>query len=133
MFPEGTRSPDGRLYRGHTGAARLALATGAQVLPVALLNSGLILPRGRLIPKIMRVRIVIGQPIQPGRRVGAEVSAGSTVLSVATDEANCRVVTDAIMRAIQRLSGQEYVDSYAPWPTESTHGDAAVVERQSCD
>jgi 1-acyl-sn-glycerol-3-phosphate acyltransferase len=111
IFPEGTRSPDGRLYRGHTGVARLALDTGAQVLPVALLNSERILPRGRLIPRITRARIVIGRPVRCGPYAGA-------------DQATCRAVTDTIMRAIQRLSGQEHVDSYAPRPIETVDGDA---------
>jgi 1-acyl-sn-glycerol-3-phosphate acyltransferase len=125
IFPEGTRSPDGRLYRGHTGVARLALDTGAQVLPVALLNSEHILPRGRLIPRITRARIVIGQPVQCGPYVSAEVSAGLSALpATAADQTTCRAVTDAIMRAIQRLSGQEYVDSYAPRPTEIADGNA---------
>ena len=62
IYPEGTRSPDGRLYRGKTGVARLALESGAPVIPVAMLNTDEIQPPGKILPKIRRVRIRFGEP-----------------------------------------------------------------------
>lgn len=102
IYPEGTRSPDGRLYKGKTGVARLALTTGAPVVPVAMLNTGELQPIGRKFPRIGRVRLVFGEPLDFSR-----YSAHSY------DRAFERAVTDEIMDAIRGLSGQEYVDSYA--------------------
>ncbi|POM23381.1 2-acyl-glycerophospho-ethanolamine acyltransferase [Actinomadura rubteroloni] len=96
LHPEGTRSPDGRLYRGHTGVARLALRTGAPVVPVALAGTDRVQPPGRAVPRPGRVGVRIGAPLDFAGR------------------ADAREVTDEIMRAIRELSGQEYVDSYAP-------------------
>src|SRR3954471_11905898 len=70
IYPEGTRSPDGRLYRGKTGVARLALESGAVVVPVALLNTDEIQPTGTLLPKIKRVRMRFGQPLDFSRYAG---------------------------------------------------------------
>jgi 1-acyl-sn-glycerol-3-phosphate acyltransferase len=105
IHPEGTRSPDGRLYRGRTGVARLAMGTGAPVLPVAIEGTDRIQPRGRVVPKIGRIGVRIGAPMNfAGRDAGT--SRGRAA----------REVTDEIMQAIQKLSGQEYVDEYAPRP-----------------
>ena len=96
IYPEGTRSPDGRLYRGKTGVARLAVESGAPVYPCALSGTAEIQPTGYRIPrKIMRPGIHFGEPLR--------FSAG----------ADLRKVTDEIVSAIQALSGQEYVDVYA--------------------
>lgn len=101
IFPEGTRSPDGRLYRGKTGVARIALAAGVPVVPVAAFNTETV--RTRLgIPWIRRPRIVVGEPLDFSR-YGA----------LADDPAVMRWVTDEVMAAIQALSGQQYVDAYA--------------------
>jgi len=102
IYPEGTRSPDGRLYRGKTGVARLALESGALVVPVALLNTDEIQPTGKLIPKIMRVRIRFGAPLDFSRYAG---NAGDRFVE--------RAITDEIMYELMTLSGRPYVDVYA--------------------
>jgi 1-acyl-sn-glycerol-3-phosphate acyltransferase len=103
IYPEGTRSPDGRLYKGRTGVARLALESRAPVVPCAMINTFEFLPPGSFRPH-MRVRpgVVFGRPLEFSRYYGKE-----------SDRAVLRAVTDEIMREIQRLSGQEYVDMYA--------------------
>ncbi|HEX5740657.1 MAG TPA: lysophospholipid acyltransferase family protein [Pilimelia sp.] len=102
IYPEGTRSPDGRLYRGKTGVARLALESGAPVVPVAMLNLDVIQPPGRLWPRRQRVRMRFGPPLEFSRYAGL---VGDRVVE--------RAVTDEIMYALMRLSGREYVDTYA--------------------
>ncbi len=99
IYPEGTRSPDGRLYKGRTGIARLAIESGCPVIPVAMFNTEKIQPTGTVIPKVMRVKMYFGQPMY---------FDGDS-----SDLAYLRVVTDKIMDAIQEMSGQEYVDTYA--------------------
>lgn len=101
IYPEGTRSPDGRLYRGRTGVARLALESGAPIVPVAMFNTADIQPTGKLIPKIMRVRMVFGEPIYLGPPEKAK------------SPEELRKATDQLMRKLQEMSGQEYVDIYA--------------------
>lgn len=102
IYPEGTRSPDGRLYRGKTGVARLALTTGVPVIPVTMMNTHLVQPIGRKIPRIIRVEMKIGKPIDFSRYQG-----------MAGDRYVERAVTDQIMYELQALSGQKYVDTYA--------------------
>ncbi len=102
IYPEGTRSPDGRLYRGKTGVARLALDSGAPVIPVAMLNADQVQPIGKVLPKIMRVRIRFGAPLDFSRYAG-----------MAGDRFVERAVTDEIMYELMELSGREYVDIYA--------------------
>ncbi len=102
IYPEGTRSPDGRLYRGKTGVARLALESGAPVIPIAMVGTADAQPIGRRIPKIMRIGVVVGEPLDFTRYRGME-----------NDRFILRAVTDEIMYAIMSLSGQEYVDVYA--------------------
>ncbi|MDM7853596.1 lysophospholipid acyltransferase family protein [Cellulomonas alba] len=102
IYPEGTRSPDGRLYRGKTGIARLALESGAPVVPIAMVGTDVAQPIGRRIPKVMRIGVVIGEPLDFSRYRGME-----------NDRFILRAVTDEIMYAIMSLSGQEYVDVYA--------------------
>src|SRR5690348_7891653 len=102
IYPEGTRSPDGRLYRGKTGVARLALESGAPVIPVVMLNSDEIQPLGRLLPRIKRVQIRFGRPLDFSRYAG-----------MAGDRFVERAVTDEIMYELMELSGREYVDIYA--------------------
>jgi 1-acyl-sn-glycerol-3-phosphate acyltransferase len=103
IFPEGTRSPDGRLYRGRTGLAWLALAAGAPVVPVALSGTSAILPPGRRIPRFNRVGVRFGPPVDLDAWKGEAHRARSR-----------RAATDAVMAAVQRLSGQEVVTRYAP-------------------
>jgi 1-acyl-sn-glycerol-3-phosphate acyltransferase len=102
IYPEGTRSPDGRLYRGKTGVARLALESGAPVIPVAMLNSDVVQPTGKIIPKVMRVRIRFGPALDFSRYAG-----------MAGDRFVERAVTDEIMYELMELSGREYIDMYA--------------------
>jgi len=99
IYPEGTRSPDGRLYKGRTGIARLAIESGAPIVPVAMFDTEKIQPTGQVIPNIKRVGMTFGEPMY---------FDGDS-----TDLAYLRVVTDQIMNRIQELSGQEYVDQYA--------------------
>jgi 1-acyl-sn-glycerol-3-phosphate acyltransferase len=125
IYPEGTRSPDGRLYRGKTGVARLALESGAPVIPVVMLNADEIQPPGKLIPKIKRVRIRFGAPMDFSRYRGM---SGDRFIE--------RAVTDEIMYELMELSGREYVDVYAqkvksgqakPSRSESAEPPAAVA------
>jgi len=103
LYPEGTRSPDGRLYRGRPGAlARVALATGAPVIPVAMIDTEKIQPPGKVMPKLMRPGIRIGRPLDFSRYGGME-----------QDRFVMRALTDEVMYEIMKLSGQEYVDIYA--------------------
>jgi 1-acyl-sn-glycerol-3-phosphate acyltransferase len=102
IYPEGTRSPDGRLHRGKTGVARLALESGAPVIPVAMLNADEIQPPGKIMPKIKRVRIRFGPPLDFSRYAGM---AGDRFIE--------RAVTDEIMYELMTMSGREYVDIYA--------------------
>lgn len=102
IYPEGTRSPDGRLYRGRTGVARLALQSGAPVIPVVMLNTHEVQPIGRKLPRIMRVRIRFGKPLDFSEHA-----------SLVGDRRTERGITDHIMDQLRTLSGQEYVDTYA--------------------
>jgi 1-acyl-sn-glycerol-3-phosphate acyltransferase len=102
IYPEGTRSPDGRLYRGKTGVARMALEAGVPVVPVAMLNSDEIQPTGRIFPRIMRARLRFGPPMDFSRFAGR---AGDRFVE--------RTITDEIMYELMTLSGREYVDIYA--------------------
>lgn len=113
IYPEGTRSPDGRLYRGKTGAARLAIESGATVIPLAMIDTDKAQPIGRRIPKPTRVGVVFGPPMEFSQYQGAE-----------SDRFVLRTVTDDMMYAIQMLSGQEYADMYAA--TYKARGAAAV-------
>ncbi|CAB4820949.1 unannotated protein [freshwater metagenome] len=100
IYPEGTRSPDGRLYKGRTGIARLAIESGAPVIPVAMSNTDKIQPTGQVIPNLHRVGMVFGEPMY---------FEGDS-----TDQQFLRSVTDQIVAKIAQMSGQEYVDIYAP-------------------
>ncbi|MDX6199241.1 MAG: 1-acyl-sn-glycerol-3-phosphate acyltransferase [Actinomycetota bacterium] len=102
LYPEGTRSPDGRLYRGKTGVARMALEAGVPVIPVAMINTDVVQPTGKKIPKLGRVGIRVGKPLDFSRYKGME-----------GDRFVLRSITDEIMYELMLLSGQEYVDQYA--------------------
>ena len=109
IYPEGTRSPDGRLYKGRTGIARLAIESGAPIIPVAMFNTEKIQPTGTVVPKVMRVEMIFGEPMY---------FEGDS-----TDLLYLRDVTDKIMSTIQELSGQEYVDTYATKAKKSSEED----------
>ncbi|MCT9871711.1 lysophospholipid acyltransferase family protein [Paenarthrobacter aurescens] len=102
IYPEGTRSPDARLYRGKVGVARLALQTRVPVVPVAMIGTEKVQPIGKRLPSIRRIGIIVGQPLDFSRYYGME-----------DDRLIQRAVTDEIMYELMRLSGQEYVDEYA--------------------
>ena len=106
IYPEGTRSPDGRLYKGRTGIARLAIESGAPIIPVAMFNTEKIQPTGTVVPKVMRVKMIFGEPMY--------FDGDSTDLQYLRD------VTDKIMSTIQEMSGQEYVDAYATKAKKAT-------------
>ncbi len=102
IYPEGTRSPDGRLYRGRTGIGWLALASGLPVIPVAMVGTDRVLPPGRSIPALHQVGIRVGKPLTFDGYQAKGPAAQAR-----------RLVTDEVMQAIQALSGQEYVPMYA--------------------
>ncbi|WP_246065964.1 lysophospholipid acyltransferase family protein [Geodermatophilus aquaeductus] len=98
IYPEGTRSPDGRLFRGKVGVARMALETGVPVVPVAMTYTPRRMPFGK---KLVKVHVRFGEPLDFSRYEG-----------LAGDRFVERSVTDEIMYEIMTLSGQEYVDVY---------------------
>jgi len=95
IYPEGTRSPDGRLYKGRTGIARMAMESGAPIIPVAMFNTAEIQPTGQVVPKVRRVEMVFGEPMY--------------FTGDSTDQAVLRTATNQIMEKIAELSKQEYV------------------------
>ncbi|MFF5973036.1 lysophospholipid acyltransferase family protein [Streptomyces sp. NPDC012769] len=102
IYPEGTRSHDGRLYKGKVGVAVMALTAGVPVIPCAMVGTFEIQPPGRVVPRIRRVTIRFGAPLDFSRYAGLE-----------GEKTAVRAVTDEIMYEILALSGQEYVDEYA--------------------
>ena len=113
MYPEGTRSPDGRLYKGKTGLARLALHTGVAVIPVAMIGTNVVNPPGSKMLHFGRVTVRFGKPIDFSRFEGL---AGNRFIE--------RVVTDEVIYELMKLSGQEYVDIYAG--SIKGHGNSAA-------
>jgi 1-acyl-sn-glycerol-3-phosphate acyltransferase len=97
IYPEGTRSPDGRLYKGRTGIARMAIESGAPIIPVAMYNTAEIQPTGQVVPKVRRVEMVFGEPMY--------------FTGDSTDQAVLRTATNQIMEKIAELSKQEYVSN----------------------
>jgi 1-acyl-sn-glycerol-3-phosphate acyltransferase len=102
IYPEGTRSPDGRLYRGRPGIGWLALNSGLPVIPVAMSGTDRVLPPGRKVPRVTRIKIQIGKPL-----------TFESALALPSASRQRRAITDEVMNAIQALSGQEYVAMYA--------------------
>lgn len=105
IYPEGTRSMDGKLHKGHTGVARLALMSKVPVIPVGMIGTDKVLPKGKHMPKFQKVTIHIGAPMRFDEYHGME-----------NDRKACREITDRVMHAIRDLSGQEYVDEYVRNP-----------------
>ncbi|TDB70197.1 1-acyl-sn-glycerol-3-phosphate acyltransferase [Micromonospora sp. KC723] len=108
VYPEGTRSPDGRLYRGRTGAARLAVAAGVPIIPVGVIGTDKAQPIGVRVPRPGKAKIIIrfGKPLDFTGRPD--------------DRTSLRAMTDELMAEIQTLTGQEYVPRYAPKRGEPT-------------
>ena len=102
IYPEGTRSPDGRLFRGRTGIARMVLEAKVPVFPVAMIDTEKVQPIGRRLPRIRRIGVVVGEPLDFSRFAGME-----------GDRLVLRAVTDEISYELMKLSGQEYIDVYA--------------------
>ncbi|MDQ1512379.1 MAG: 1-acyl-sn-glycerol-3-phosphate acyltransferase [Microbacteriaceae bacterium] len=102
IYPEGTRSPNGKLFRGRTGVARMILEGHVPVLPVAMIDTEKAMPIGTRIPRVRRIGVVVGEPLDFSRFEGFE-----------SDRFILRSITDEIMVEIARLSSQEYVDVYA--------------------
>lgn len=102
IYPEGTRSPDGKLYRGRTGVARLVLEQQVPVVPCVMVDSEKVMPTGRRLPRVGRVGIIFGEQLDFSRYYGLD-----------GDRFVLRSITDEIMYSLTRLSDQEYEDVYA--------------------
>ncbi|AWB89103.1 lysophospholipid acyltransferase family protein [Salinibacterium hongtaonis] len=102
IYPEGTRSPDGKLYRGRTGVARMILEGNVPVVPVVMVDTDKVMPIGKRLPKVRRIGVVIGEPIDFSRFEGME-----------SDRFILRSITDEIMFELLRLGDREYADVYA--------------------
>jgi 1-acyl-sn-glycerol-3-phosphate acyltransferase len=117
IYPEGTRTRDGLLHRGHTGVARLALACNVPIVPIGLVGTDAVQPIDSRLPKLFRrVTIRFGEPIDPARYAGR-----------AHDRMVLRELTDEIMYEIRELSGYEYVDTYATKHAEDIPSDIAHI------
>lgn len=99
LYPEGTRSIDGRLYRGKTGGARMAIEAGVPIIPLAMVGTDIAQPLGQKVPKRANIGVRIGAPIDVSAYAGKQ-----------EDRESLRELTDIVMKRIQELSGQEYVD-----------------------
>ncbi|MCS4484450.1 1-acyl-sn-glycerol-3-phosphate acyltransferase [Gleimia sp. 6138-11-ORH1] len=102
IYPEGTRSPDGKIYKAKVGVAKLAIKSGAPVIPIAMIGTDVAQPIGQRIPTRHPVGIRVGEPLDFSHLQGKE-----------DDGPTLRAVANQIIEAIQALSGQEYVDMYA--------------------
>lgn len=117
LYPEGTRSPDGRLYKGKTGMARIALETGVPVIPIAMIGTDKVCPPGPFSWHRHRVTVKIGKPIDFSRFEGM---GGNRFVE--------RAVTDEVMYELMQMSGQEYVDIYG-----ASLKKAPAVEKAAAD
>jgi 1-acyl-sn-glycerol-3-phosphate acyltransferase len=113
IYPEGTRSPDGRLYRGRPGVGWLALKSGLPVIPVALSGTRRVLPPGHVVPRPGRIGVTIGKPVPIAPELAGEPPGKAR-----------RMIADQVMSAIQELSGQEYVHMFASDRKAALDGDA---------
>ena len=114
IYPEGTRSPDAKLYRGRTGIARMVLEAGVPVVPCAMIDTEKVMPIGQKMPNIRRIGIIVGKPLDFSRFAGLE-----------GDRFILRAVTDEIMYELSGLCNQEYEDVYA----SSVKARAAALSR----
>jgi 1-acyl-sn-glycerol-3-phosphate acyltransferase len=131
IYPEGTRSPDGRLYRGRTGIGWLAANSGLPVIPVAMSGTDRVLPPGQKVPRVAKIRISVGEPL-----------TFENYRDLPSPARQRRAITDEVMQRIRALSGQEYVPVYASVrkeelaaarngarPAPASHGDGEPGER----
>ena len=117
IYPEGTRTRDGYMHRGHTGVARLAMRSGAPVIPVGLIGTDEVQPTDKKMPRLFkRVAIRFGEPLEPARYGDRP-----------NDHLALREYTDEIMYEIAQLSGYEYVDTYATRKAEDVPSEVAHV------
>ncbi len=117
---EGTRSPDGRLYKGHTGAARLAFETGCPIVPTAIIGSRELQVPGQVIPNKGKSTVIYGEPIAVEKKAADEITHD-----------DLRSLTDRVTMEIQRMSGQEYVDEYAQKVKERLKAEQAAASETS--
>lgn len=121
IYPEGTRSLDGKLHKGRTGVARIAIMAQAPIIPAAMVGTFQAMPKGQNKPRFNKLEVRLGPPIDVSPYYGQE-----------NDREVLRFVTDEVMRAIQRISGQEYVDEYqfnpAYAPRDEGAGSAGETE-----
>jgi 1-acyl-sn-glycerol-3-phosphate acyltransferase len=117
IYPEGTRSPDGRLYRGKTGVARMALESKVPVIPLAVIGTNVVAPPGKIYGRYARPHVRFGEPLDFSRYQGLE-----------GDRYVLRSITDEIMYEIMQLSGQEYVDVYATKAKEDAQSAAKAAK-----
>jgi len=122
IYPEGTRSPDGRLYRGKTGPLRMAVTAGVPVVPVGIVGTDKVMPTGSRLPKKVPVTVRYGEPIDFSRYAGHE-----------EDRSAMRAGTDELMYEIMKLSGQEYVDEYARKPQKPAPPDDQTSSTSEVD
>jgi 1-acyl-sn-glycerol-3-phosphate acyltransferase len=120
IYPEGTRSHDGRLYRGRTGVARMALESKVPVIPCAVIGTNVVAPPGKIYGRYTRPHIRFGRPLDFSRYQGME-----------SDRYVLRSITDEIMYEIMQLSGQEYVDVYATKAKEDAKAAAAAAKAEA--
>ena len=118
IYPEGTRSGDGRLYRGKTGMARMALEAKVPVIPIAVVGTDIVAPPGKIYGKYARPGVRFGKPLDFSRYEGME-----------DDRFVLRSITDEIMYEIMELSGQEYVDVYASKAKEQAAQEAKDAKK----
>lgn len=116
---EGTRSPDGRLYKGHTGAARLAFETGCPIVPAAIIGSRELQKPGQVIPDKGKTMVIYGKPIEVEKKPLDQITHD-----------DLRSLTDRVTMEIQKMSGQEYVNEYAQKVKEQLKA-AKETEEQS--
>lgn len=114
IYPEGTRSLDGKLHKGHTGVARLHLQSGAPIVPAAMWGTFEALPKGRSWPRLVKCGAKFGPPM-----------SFMALKDKKDDRDTLRHITDQVMRAIRDLGGQEYVDAYQYNPEVKTHSKRA--------
>jgi len=120
IYPEGTRSPDGRLYRGKTGPARMALRAQCPIVPVAVFGTNEALPTGSYMPKLRRIGVRYGKPLDFSRYYGKD-----------DDRFVLRSITDELMYELMLLTGQEYVDEYASKVKKEAPKDSSPKRRAS--
>ena len=119
---EGTRSPDGRMYKGHTGVARLALETGCPIVPTAIIGSRELQKPGTVIPAKGKPQVIYGKPIEVEKKTADEITHD-----------DLRSLTDRISAEIQKMSGQEYVNEYAQKVKEELKAQKAAEEEASAE